>query len=89
MNNRRSVTACFISFTPTAIYLAKKNIRKQGELMEYEKVRVASVFLMNYAATSPLVSQCPKTSPLGEIQHPEQEDQPHVGLRGDAGQRTT
>ena len=28
----------FLSFIPTAIYLAKKNIRKQGELMEYEKV---------------------------------------------------
>lgn len=26
-------------FMSIAIYLAKKNIRKQGELMEYEKVR--------------------------------------------------
>lgn len=30
---------CFLSYVPSAIYLAKKNIRKQGELMEYEKVR--------------------------------------------------
>lgn len=35
---------CFMSintdffFPSTAIYLAKKNIRKQGELMEYERV---------------------------------------------------
>lgn len=28
---------------PLAIYLAKKNIRKQGELMEYEKVRSTCV----------------------------------------------
>lgn len=28
---------------PSAIYLAKKNIRKQGELMEYEKVRKVCV----------------------------------------------
>lgn len=33
-----SELSSFLSFIPTAIYLAKKNIRKQGELMEYEKV---------------------------------------------------
>lgn len=32
-----------MSLLQTAIYLAKKNIRKQGELMEYEKVRKAYV----------------------------------------------
>uniref|UniRef100_A0A3B4TRG4 Regulator of G protein signaling 11 n=1 Tax=Seriola dumerili TaxID=41447 RepID=A0A3B4TRG4_SERDU len=30
---------CFTPYFPSAIYLAKKNIRKQGELMEYEKER--------------------------------------------------
>lgn len=29
---------CLCLCVPSAIYLAKKNIRKQGELMEYEKV---------------------------------------------------
>lgn len=36
-------SAAFVSYIPTAIYLAKKNIRKQGELMEYEKVQKVCV----------------------------------------------
>lgn len=43
------------AFPSTAIYLAKKNIRKQGELMEYEKVGEAeaeNVCVMNYVGKS-------------------------------------
>lgn len=36
---------CWSFYIPPAIYLAKKNIRKQGELMEYEKVRSVSMWL--------------------------------------------
>lgn len=60
--------------------------------MEYEKVREESVCVcvcgLNYAATSPRWVGVTEVPSSGEIQHPEQEDQPHLGLCGDAGQGT-